>query len=95
MMISPTVRETVHATDDVAASLEEAQLTFGQGPCVDAFTEGGPVLAADLRRAEYLARWPAFGPAALDSGARAVFALPLQIGAIRLGILDMYRRKGR
>jgi hypothetical protein len=93
VMISPTVRETVHTTDDVAASLEEAQLTFGQGPCVDAFTEGGPVLVADLRTAEYLGRWPAFAPAALDSGARAVFALPLQIGAIRLGILDLYRRR--
>jgi hypothetical protein len=91
LMLSPTVRETVTATDAVATGLEEFQLTFGQGPCVDTFTEGGPVLAVDLRSREYLNRWPAFTPAALGIGARAVFALPLQVGAIRVGVLDLYR----
>lgn len=93
VMVSPTVRDTVHATDRVAGELEEWQLTFGQGPCVDAFSDGGPVLAGDLRAADCLARWPVFTPAALDSGARAVFALPLQVGAIRLGVLDLYRTR--
>jgi ANTAR domain len=91
VMASPTMRETVHATDAVATSLEELQLTFGQGPGLDAFMHGGPVLVADLRAAEYLARWPMFTPAALATGAQAVFALPLQTGAIRLGVLDLYR----
>ncbi|HZN73717.1 MAG TPA: GAF and ANTAR domain-containing protein [Micromonosporaceae bacterium] len=93
VMVSPTVRETMHATDRVAGELEEWQLTFGQGPCVDAFRGGGPVLAGDLRGADCLARWPVFTPAALDSGARAVFAMPLQVGAIRLGVLDLYRTR--
>jgi ANTAR domain len=91
VMASLTVRDTVHATDRVAGELEEWQLTFGQGPCVDAFTGGGPVLAGDLGSAQSMARWPVFVPAALDSGARAVFALPLQVGAIRVGVLDLYR----
>lgn len=91
VMVSPTVRETVNATDAVASGLEELQLMLGQGPCMDTFTEGGPVLAVDLRAPECLARWPVFTPAALDIGAGAVFALPLQIGAIRLGALDLYR----
>jgi hypothetical protein len=93
VVISPTVRETVSATDLVAAGLEELQLTFGQGPCVDSFANGGPVLAGDLDAPECHARWPAFTPAALGSGARAVFALPLQIGAIRIGVLDLYRAR--
>jgi ANTAR domain-containing protein len=88
---SPTARETVHATDAVAGVLEELQLTLGQGPCMDTFSDGGPVLAVDLSSPESLARWPAFTPSALDSGAAAVFALPLQVGAIRLGALDLYR----
>jgi hypothetical protein len=83
----------MYATDRVAAELEEWQLTFGQGPCVDTLTEDGPVLAGDLRSSDHLARWPAFARAALDSGARAVFALPLQVGAIRLGVLDLYRAR--
>jgi hypothetical protein len=96
VMTGPTVRDTVYATDRVAGDLEEWQLTFGQGPCVDAFIDGGPVLVVDLGSPDYSARWPAFTPAALDSGAQAVFALPLQIGAIRLGVLDLYRtRPGR
>jgi hypothetical protein len=93
VMVSPTVRETVHATDRVAGELEEWQLSFGEGPCVDAFAGGGPVLVIDLDSPEYSARWPAFTPAAVDSGARAVVALPLQVGAIRLGVLDLYRTR--
>jgi hypothetical protein len=93
VMVSPTVRDTVHATDGVAAGLEDLQLTLGQGPCVDAFAADSPVLAGDLRSPGCLARWPAFTRAAVDSGARAVFALPLQVGAIRLGVLDLYRTR--
>ena len=91
MMLSPTVRDAVHATDRVAGELEEWQLAFGEGPCVDAFATGGPVLVLDLDAPDYSARWPAFTPAALESGARALFALPLQVGAIQLGVLDLYR----
>ncbi len=32
-----------------------------------------------------------FAPAAVHAGVRAVFALPLQVGAIRFGVLDLYR----
>ena len=91
VMVSATVRETMHATNDVATNLEELQVTLGQGPCVDTFTLDGPVLAPDLGAPEYLARWPAFAPAAVDNGARAIFAMPLQLGAIRWGAVDLYR----
>ena len=37
------------------------------------------------------ARWPGFAPAAVAEGARAMFALPLQAGAIRVGVLSLYR----
>jgi len=81
----------MHATDRVAGELEEWQLSYGQGPCVDAFAGGGPVLVSDLDHPRYRGRWPVFTPAARASGARALFALPLQVGAIRLGVLDLYR----
>ena len=45
-----------------------------------------PDLAAPLTP-----RWPAFSPPALDAGARAVFGFPLQVGAVRLGALNLYR----
>ncbi|MDQ7810735.1 GAF domain-containing protein [Amycolatopsis sp. A133] len=79
----------MHATDHVSAGLEDLQLTVGEGPCLDAFASGGPVLIADLAAAT--ARWPAFTPAACELGAAAVFSVPLQIGVVRLGSLDLYR----
>jgi hypothetical protein len=87
------MRDTVHATNRVAAELEEWQLTFGQGPSVDAFAMGGPVLVADLEAPEYSKTWPVFTPTALNSGARAMFVLPVQIGAIRLGVFHLYRTR--
>jgi hypothetical protein len=36
-------------------------------------------------------RWPAFTGPALDAGARAVFGFPLQVGAVRLGAMNLYR----
>jgi hypothetical protein len=93
VVTGPTVRDTVHATNRVAGELEEWQLTFGQGPCVDAYASGGPVMIANLDSPDHSKTWPVFTPAALGSGARAVFALPIQIGAIRLGVLDLYRTR--
>ena len=83
------IRGLVHATNPVSASLEDLQLTVGEGPCLDAFASGGPVLVSDLAAAS--TRWPAFAPAAHDLGAAAVFSFPLQIGVVRLGSLDLYR----
>lgn len=37
-------------------------------------------------------RWPVFRPAALKLGVRAVFAVPLQIGAIRVRVLVAQRQ---
>jgi hypothetical protein len=45
-----------------------------------------PDLAADGMR-----RWPIYAPAIHDAGVRAVFAFPLQIGAVRLGAIDVFR----
>ena len=90
VVLSASPRETMYASDPVAAELEELALTLGEGPGVDAVT-GGPALIADLTAADCLARWPVFAPAALHAGVRAVFALPLQVGGVRLGVLDLYR----
>jgi hypothetical protein len=87
-----TPRETMCASDQVASELEELTLTLGEGPGADAFA-GGPVLVADLTAPDCLARWPVFAPAATQAGVHAVFALPLQVGAIRLGVLDLYRAR--
>jgi GAF domain-containing protein len=81
---------TVAASDDGALQLEELQFSLGQGPCVDASRTGRPILVPDLA-ATSPGTWPQFGAGADAAGLRAAFALPLQVGGIRLGVLDLYR----
>ncbi|WP_020497159.1 GAF and ANTAR domain-containing protein [Sciscionella marina] len=82
-------RGLVHSSNEVSAGLEDLQLTVGEGPCLDTFNSGGPVLIADL--AAETSRWPAFTREALELGAAAVFSFPMQVGVVRLGSLDCYR----
>ena len=81
---------TVCVSDDVAAQLEELHVALGDGPGLDAHRSGQPVLEGDLANASP-DLWPSFTQSALEAGARAVFAFPLRIGSIRVGILDLYR----
>jgi GAF domain-containing protein len=83
-------RIIVHGTDPLAEELELLQLSLGQGPCIEAVRTGLPVVVADLWT-EHPDRWAAYAEAALGRGVRAVFTFPLQIAAVDLGALDLYR----
>jgi hypothetical protein len=80
-------------TDEVSEHLCELELTVGEGPSLDASVSGGPVLASDLRAGEAAGRWPVFALPAVRAGAGAIFAFPLRIGAIRAGVLGLYRAR--
>jgi hypothetical protein len=88
-------RGVVCATDEVSATIEELQLTLGEGPCVDAAVSGSPVLLPALGGSADFAveRWPAFLDGATTAGVEAMFAFPLRVGAISVGVLDLYRDK--
>lgn len=73
-----------------AVTVHELQLTLGEGPCIDAWTDGEMMLEPDLADPA-MVRWPAFARGAQDAGVRAVFAFPLQLGAISVGVLVLYR----
>ena len=93
-LVTPTGnRGVICATDEVSARIEDLQFTLGEGACVEAVKGGVPVLVNDLHRLGDLAveRWPAFTEGAAAAGVRAVFALPLRIGSISVGALDLYR----
>jgi hypothetical protein len=81
----------MRVTDKASELLAELQVTLGEGPSPDAAASGGPVLASDLDEREAVRRWPAFAPAARQVGAAAIFAFPLQLGAIRTGVMSLYR----
>jgi hypothetical protein len=85
-------RAMVHASDVAVARLGDLQFDLGEGPSIDAFRERHPVLMSDVGHPGAAAGepWPAFAPAALAAGARALFAFPLQLGAAELGVLLLY-----
>lgn len=82
-------RDQVWATSALTRRLEGLQLTTGEGPCLDSYADGAPVLVGDL--SSEVTRWLGFGPEALSVGVAAVFSFPLQVGAVRLGTLDLHR----
>jgi hypothetical protein len=87
-----TTRGTFGSSGELSRRLDEYQFTFGEGPCLDAVSSGQPVLVGDVGdRAEQ--RWPAFSRAALDSGVRAVFALPVALARAPIGALDLFRNE--
>jgi hypothetical protein len=95
LMSGDLPRGSVYTTNAVSNLIEELQYTLGEGPCVDAFRQDRPVLEPDLIHPA-IPRWFGFAPPAIEAGALAVFGFPLQVGAIRLGALNLYRdRPGR
>jgi len=92
LLTAAAARQTLAATDATAELLEDLQFTLNEGACMEAARTGNPVLVGDLRHSGEVERWPVFAAAVMErSAVRAVFALPLQWGAVNLGVLDLYR----
>jgi len=81
----------VAATSPLTEGLEELQILCGEGPCIDALRFGHPILVEDLEDSVW-GDWTGYAPSAQAAGVRAVFAFPIQVGAARLGALDVYRQ---
>ncbi|QUQ67196.1 GAF and ANTAR domain-containing protein [Kutzneria sp. CA-103260] len=87
------VAEPACATTDTVERMIELQITLGEGPALTAVRDGLPVLVADLSHQQLLARWPVFGPDAAAESVSAVFAFPLLMGQITVGVLEVYRAR--
>lgn len=68
--------------------LELTQLQAQDGPCLDCYRHGVPVVDADLTRADD--RWPDFAPAAVRAGYRSVHAFPLRHQKQVIGALNVF-----
>jgi len=84
--------EVLAATDQVAEQQEWTQVTLGEGPGVDAVASGGPVALLSLAQAA--GRWPLFVQEFVGTGLGAMYAFPMQVGTIRVGVLDLYCAAG-
>ncbi len=76
------------ASDEQTRLLELFQLQNEEGPCLEAFSTGQPVLHTDLASATEL--WPRFAPEATGAGYRTVHALPLRLRTTVIGTLNLF-----
>jgi len=79
----------------VASSNEEMRIVelfevqSDEGPCIDCYRTGRPVLCRDLK--EDPIRWSGFAPTALAAGFRSAYALPMRLRGATIGALNLFR----
>lgn len=83
-------QSTICASDSIAARIEELQFALGEGPHWETLRTGTPTLVPHLIGAVH-GRWPIFGAAVAELEVGALFAFPLSIGAVVVGVVDLYR----
>lgn len=77
------------STSEAMELVELFQVQNDQGPCLDCYRSGAPVLVDDLAAA--VQRWPRFVPFATHAGFFAAHALPLRLRGRILGALNLFR----
>jgi transcriptional regulator with GAF, ATPase, and Fis domain len=80
------------ASNSNGEHLELFQLQNVEGPCLDCFATGQPVVNADLVNATD--RWPTFAPRAIELGYGAVHAFPMRLREQTVGALNLFASSG-
>jgi GAF domain-containing protein len=79
----------VASSSEAMRLLELFELQAEEGPCLDAFRTGLPVLEEDLD--DGAGSWPSFSSAAKKAGFSSALALPLRLRQVTLGALNLLR----
>ena len=80
--------EFVAGSNENVKLLELFQLQTREGPCLEAYRIGRPVINVDLSGAA--ARWPQFAPRATATGFQSVHAFPLRLRNQTIGALNVF-----
>jgi GAF domain-containing protein len=92
MLVAPEGDLRVMASSSEAMRLLELfELQAQEGPCLDCFRTGQPVVNQDLASAN--GRWPRFSAEALAAGYHSVHALPMRLRGTILGSLNLFHLK--
>jgi GAF domain-containing protein len=90
MLAAPSgALQVVASSSEAMRVLELFELQADQGPCVDCYATGEPVVNVDSAAAD--ARWPRFAAQAAAAGFGSVLALPLRLRGRTIGALNMFR----
>jgi GAF domain-containing protein len=89
MLGSPSgALRVVASSSEAMRVLELYELQADEGPCVDCYRAGEPVVDLDMASDT---PWPLFASRALAAGLRSVHALPLRLRGRTIGALNMFR----
>jgi GAF domain-containing protein len=90
MLVAPDGELRVMASSSEAMRmLELFELQSKEGPCLDCYRTGQPVVNQDL--ATVNGRWPRFAGEALTAGFHSVHALPMRLRGAVIGALNLFR----
>ena len=90
MLVAPEGDLRVVASSSEAMRVVELfELQSQEGPCLDCYRSGEPVLNQHLGTVD--GRWPNFTPVALEAGFRSVHALPMRLRGAIVGALNLFR----
>ena len=80
--------EFMAGSDENVKLLELFQLQTHEGPCLEAFRTGHPVINVNLGKAT--PRWPRFAPRATAAGFQSVHAFPMRLRSQVIGALNVF-----
>jgi GAF domain-containing protein len=90
MLAGPDGELKVMASSSEASRLLELfELQAKEGPCLDCYRNGKPVMHQDL--AELPRRWPHFAAETLAAGFHSVQSLPMRLRGTVIGALNLFR----
>jgi len=90
MLATPAGRlQAITSSNEAMRVVELFELQSDEGPCLDCFHSGQPVVNQDLTTATD--RWPRFAPVAVAVGFRAADAIPMRLRGQIIGALNLFR----
>ena len=90
VLATPSQELRVVASSDEAMRIVELfEVQSDEGPCIDCYRTGRPVLCRDLE--DDPARWPSFAHTAIEAGFHSAYALPMRLRGTTIGALNLFR----
>jgi len=77
----------VASSNESMRVLELFQIQANEGPCVDCYADGVPIINHELLDPDE--RWPRFTPLAIEQGFRSVHCLPMRLRGRTIGALNL------
>jgi len=93
LLVAPEGDLRVMASSNEAMRiLQDFELSSAEGPCLDCYRTGKPVVNETLAGGGH---WPRFTPVALEAGFRSVYAVPMRLRRSILGALNLFGSEER